>query len=234
MSITRHNFVKGGTIFADDFNQLEKEIDESLQELNQQALQKLNIAQGKENANKVMTVNEHGDIVAMETQAGGHEIVTELPSPAEAKENVVYFVDNGVSSAPSETTMGAIITELANKVAQLESYDYVVASGGDSTRWYRKYKSGWLEQGGYFAGTYSTSQYGWHDVTFLKAFADNKYNVNVTAECLQSDATSTNTTQIRDSINVFGATTDRTNTGMKVGGLYFNLTWYACGIGAEE
>lgn len=32
------------------------------------------------------------------------------------------------------------------------NYDYVVESYNDGTNWYRKYKSGWVEQGGYYTG----------------------------------------------------------------------------------
>lgn len=30
-----------------------------------------------------------------------------------------------------------------------ETYDFVIESGGTNASWYRKYKSGWIEQGGY-------------------------------------------------------------------------------------
>ena len=56
------------------------------------------------------------------------------------------------------------------------NYDYVVESYNDSTNWYRKYKSGWLEQGGQtptVAGGATTT------VTLLKPYNNAVYNVVV-------------------------------------------------------
>ena len=60
------------------------------------------------------------------------------------------------------------------------SYDYVVESySDDQGNWYRKYKSGWVEQGGVAtaAGT----------ITFLKPFANTNYSVQAT--CLYTNYT---------------------------------------------
>lgn len=50
------------------------------------------------------------------------------------------------------------------------NYDYVVDSYHDGINWYRKYKSGWLEQG----GTTDTAN---KTITFLKPFADTNYTL---------------------------------------------------------
>ena len=56
------------------------------------------------------------------------------------------------------------------------NYDYVVESYNDGTNWYRKYKSGWLEQGGQFR-TPTTQRQTWGVITFLKPFSNTNYNV---------------------------------------------------------
>lgn len=64
-------------------------------------------------------------------------------------------------------------TALSNVLANI---DYVVESKfptEDDSRWYRKYKSGWLEQGGYVPPNSGTSG----TITFLKPFIDNHYTV---------------------------------------------------------
>ena len=56
------------------------------------------------------------------------------------------------------------------------NYDYVVESYNDGTNWYRKYKSGWIEQGGQtptVAGGATTT------VTLLKPYNNAVYNVVV-------------------------------------------------------
>lgn len=54
------------------------------------------------------------------------------------------IADGGGGAMPD----GIDIDALAQMVEQFASMDYVVESGGNSTAWYRKYKSGWVEQGG--------------------------------------------------------------------------------------
>ena len=65
---------------------------------------------------------------------------------------------------------GKADTSLANVASNI---DYVVESYHDGTNWYRKYKSGWLEQGGYVPPNSGTSG----TITFLKPFIDNHYTV---------------------------------------------------------
>lgn len=73
------------------------------------------------------------------------------------------------------------LTELETKVGNLnntvnEMTDYVVESYRNGTDWYRKYKSGWIEQGG---RTDTIGSGGRRVVTFLKAFADANYSTNI-------------------------------------------------------
>lgn len=55
-----------------------------------------------------------------------------------------------------------------------EDYDYIVESGETLTDWYKKYKSGWLEQGGIVADV-NTGAWASKTITLPKPFANNKY-----------------------------------------------------------
>lgn len=55
----------------------------------------------------------------------------------------------------ADINVGAISEALNNKADRdfnnvLSNYDYVVQTYKSGTTWYRKYKSGWVEQGGFF------------------------------------------------------------------------------------
>lgn len=52
--------------------------------------------------------------------------------------------------------------------------DYVVESYNDGTNWYRVYKSGWIEQGGYIPTQVRNDNY---PVTLLKPYIDTNYNL---------------------------------------------------------
>lgn len=109
--------------------------------------------------------------------------------------------------------------------ADLANIDYVVESQVNADgSWYRKYKSGWLEQGGL---AYSSS--GDAAVTLLKPYADTGFAVMTTNE------------QTSD-INAYGWTyiTSKTTTGFAVrsrsgngSAVTCNAIWEAKGQGAE-
>lgn len=72
-------------------------------------------------------------------------------------------------------------TSLSNVLANI---DYVVESKtptADDPTWYRKYKSGWLEQGGLAKSNADVT------VTLLKPFADTNYSVQCTNRRLGTD-----------------------------------------------
>jgi hypothetical protein len=81
----------------------------------------------------------------------------------------------------SEINVGAISEQLNNK-ADLDlnnlpsNYDYVVKTYKSGTTWYRKYKSGWIEQGGLLSNTSSAA----HTVTLPVAMKDTNYSLMVT------------------------------------------------------
>ena len=80
-------------------------------------------------------------------------------------------------------------------------------------KWYRKYKSGWIEQGGIQYATNSVTAY---TITFLKAMADSNYTVTI--GCGDNTANA----------NVYLFQFDRTTDGFK---LYSNITSGGVNVG---
>lgn len=83
------------------------------------------------------------------------------------------------------TDDGAMLEALNDKADRdlnntVNTVDYVVERGGNSSKWYKRWKSGWLEQG----GIQDLNNGG--DIQFLKPYA----NTNVTVLCTPN----TNTT----------------------------------------
>lgn len=72
--------------------------------------------------------------------------------------------------------------EIPAQITIPENYDFVVESGGNNSAWYRKYKSGWMEQGGSFV-TGATSSV----ITMQKAFSDKAYTLVLTPSGNDSD-----------------------------------------------
>ena len=101
------------------------------------------------------------------------------------------------SAAASATAAAAAADQAADKaqtdlsnVSQLSqsrvdtimpaNMDYVVESGSSGSTWYRKYKSGWIEQGGYTDRDSSGGDYSKQtNVTFLKAFTQTPLQILV-------------------------------------------------------
>ena len=102
-------------------------------------------------------------------------------------ENIMYpWISAYTSAIPASTAQAAEFAGALSGKANADlsncpvSYDYVVESySDDQGNWYRKYKSGWVEQGGVAtaAGT----------ITFLKPFANTNYSVQAT--CLYTNYT---------------------------------------------
>lgn len=100
-------------------------------------------------------------------------------------------------------------TSLSNVASNI---DYVVESYNDGTNWYKVYKSGWIEQGGY-----STNGF----VTFLKPFADVNYSFLYRWQTTTSPGVSFASSY---------AEKTETSASMTKGG--FAGDWLACGQGA--
>lgn len=99
--------------------------------------------------------------------------------------------------------------------------DYVVESySDDSGNWYRVYKSGWLEQGGTFTTTSTTTATS-YKVNLLKPMSNSFYYVSVRPVGHNG--------YFGDDWTVVGERTITTfNTSTPNGG----CVWYVCGLGA--
>ena len=99
--------------------------------------------------------------------------------------------------------------------------DYVVETYTDEQgNWYRKYKSGWLEQGGISTGK---------TVTFLKTFANTNYTLTTACEYGSGDA--------NNNIHVEYANNGKTTTGFSwatsIGTYVKSINWEAKGMGVN-
>ena len=120
----------------------------------------------------------------------------------------LYFYVGETIQDASVIAASQVLTDIAN----LKNYDYVVESYNDGTNWYRVYKSGWVEQGG---------ETNMGVITYLKAFNNTDYNLQVTPHVNQSAQTYWND---------FGY--DLTTTGFKLRLDNYKTQWRACGQGA--
>lgn len=147
----------------------------------------------------------------------------ETVQPPATEMYLYFFVGNFTQSAVEQTAglnaemfNGKADTDLANVASNI---DYVVESYKDGNNWYRKYKSGWLEQG----GIYTTST-NIENITFLKPFA---HIPTIQATVAVADNTFQNGTVEIHNLTTLGFTKQYVIN--VVGG----WSWYACGQGAE-
>lgn len=78
--------------------------------------------------------------------------------PTSPKNDTLYFIEGDIDTSAS-------------------NIDYVVETYRSGTDWYRKYKSGWVEQGGIY--NYGSLTRDWNAVTikYPKPFADTNYTL---------------------------------------------------------
>ena len=134
------------------------------------------------------------------------------PVQQRATQMYLYFYVGQFSQSATEQTAG-LNSELFNGKADTDlsnisaNIDYVVESYQNGTNWYRLYKSGWLEQGGYTSSASAT-------IILLKQFADTNYQVLATI-LTSSPSTSYYATKVS------GKTTSQfVLTGNTIGGMW--------------
>lgn len=124
----------------------------------------------------------------------------------------------------SDINIGAISEALNNKVdlptptVPQDAVDYVVdtqrPTADNNYTWYRKYKSGWVEQGG-CVGTTS----GTNSVTFPIAMTDNNYSIFTTGQSSGSSKPSDTSTPNKNTVYSYARIIyNKTTTGFAVGG----------------
>ena len=149
-----------------------------------------------------------------ETQ-GGFEMATQADLNNKADTSYV----DGLLATKADTDLGNIPT----------NYDYVIESqeptSANGYTWYRKYKSGWVEQGGIVFPTTTTPTRV--SITLPVIMSSNVYSVQVTGGDNTADA------------GIFSYYTNRTTTGFEI--LYSHTTssytigdsWQVSGMSAQ-
>lgn len=105
----------------------------------------------------------------------------DAPVQQRATQMYLYFYVGNTVQDQTTVDVGEITDALNNKVdlpanKSQSDVDYVVESYQNGTSWYRVYKSGWCEQGGYV-----NNNTNYVEIAFLKQFADTNYSIQATA-----------------------------------------------------
>ena len=101
----------------------------------------------------------------------------------------------------------AIINDVTNLQTEVGGADYVVEyqrpTSENNYRWYRLYKSGWIEQGGKMTITYTANTNTSIPITFLKQMSDTGYTIMLTSSD-RSSVHNSNWTYLEGSQTVSG------------------------------
>lgn len=134
----------------------------------------------------------------------------------------ISATDEAVETCTAITAQVAINT---SDISTLQGYDYVVESqlptAQNNYTWYRKYKSGWVEQGGIIAETSTVAQ---KSIVFPVEMADANYNLQVT---LVTDTNSNSPTYYS-----VGARTKSATGFTCYAAANFTKDWKVCGMAA--
>ena len=132
------------------------------------------------------------------------------PVQQRATEMYLYFYVGETVQDANVINAGIVLAEISKKVNRDEA-DYVVESYRSGTNWYRVYKSGWVEQGGYCENSAT--------VTFLKPFSDSNYTL-VGGLIPGTESSSYEHLNLKS----------QTSTGFVYSAYdYYKLKWFACG-----
>lgn len=146
----------------------------------------------------------------------GTSTVTMPATPGTTQITNVDYVDTAVSTA----TGGKADTDLSNVDAGI---DFVVETQAPTSQnnytWYRKYKSGWVEQG----GTISTGSSGNHTVTLLVEMAGTDYRPM--AARISGASTTTN-------VNIWARTPSSTTSFVVYAAADTSVVWEVKGMAA--
>ena len=174
-------------------------------------------------------INQNDATKAIKTWSGTKAQYDALPSKdADTLYNITDDSDAQTYEAYTKSETDALVNAKQDKITGVSGVgDYVVewkAPTSDDPSWYRKYKSGWIEQGGFVAST--ATDYEEQTVTFPKTMANNNYTVQVTA---QSNYTGTDAVKGRSYYNP-------TTTSIKVfpqkNAICVGVSWQITGMGA--
>ena len=122
------------------------------------------------------------------------------------------------------------IDDIQDAITTLNGYDYVVESqsptAANNYTWYRKYKSGWVEQGGYHA---SSGTWGIYTVSLPIEMSNAYYTVTITGDSSTNDYDSAEAMVKRAGTRSCVCSRSTTSFGCQSN---TNISWRVCGIPA--
>lgn len=122
-----------------------------------QPLTKINSDTLNKDANYLMEVikdrkDEIESLIAQYTEIAYKESTTTLLARISAIHDEIVAVSAQITALGDISTLRQNVTTNTNDITTLKGYDYVIESQTPTSQnnytWYRKYKSGWVEQGG--------------------------------------------------------------------------------------
>ena len=126
-----------------------------------QPLAKLNPTELNQDANYLMEVikdrkDELDALVAQYADIADKESTTTLLARISTIHDEIVAIDAKITALGDISTLRQDVTTNSGDITTLKGYDYVIESqaptADNNYTWYRKYKSGWVEQGGMWAG----------------------------------------------------------------------------------
>ena len=126
-----------------------------------QPLAKLNPTELNQDANYLMEVikdrkDELDALVAQYADIADKESTETLLARISTIHDEIVAIDAKITALGDISTLRQDVTTNSGDITTLKGYDYVIESqaptADNNYTWYRKYKSGWVEQGGMWAG----------------------------------------------------------------------------------
>jgi len=203
------------TTLNQDMNYLMEVLKDLQDELDGLSAQYADIADKDSTATLLARISAiHDEIVAVSAQ------ITALGDISTLRQNV--------------TTNGDNITTLDNRTTGM--LDYVIEcqtpNAENNYTWYRKYKSGWVEQGGHILT--GTGSYGKTTVNLAVEMADVYYYINAGIRWGNEShwySTSSTSAKLAEVTDVSGSVADITTTSFKIQS-FSSHCWMVCGMAA--
>lgn len=168
--------------------------------------------------NPVANVTESNGTVTVE-KSDGTSSSFDIPQPTIAtQEEAEAGTDNTKFMTPLRTKE-AIEAQVQGLPGGIE--DYVVETYKSGSNWYRKYKSGWVEQGGIFSLGAAAKK----TVTFLQSFSDTNMYLNI------SDGIVSGGWSAAEANNYIISVTKTNFMFCQAYNRTCNFKWFACGYG---
>ncbi len=197
------------TTLNQDLNYLMEVIKDKQDELDDLITKYADIADKESTATLLARISAiHDEIVAIDAK------ITNLGDISTLRTDVSTNHDNIATNRDNIATNTGNIATLDTRTEGM--IDYVIASQAPTAEnnytWYRKYKSGWVEQGGYYTGNATT-------VTLPVQMSDTNYSVLFSKNSSPSYWATTNLTLTNISNNSFSVVKYGDSANMRIGWL---------------